>query len=115
MDVLVIGNGFDLAHGLKTSYKNFLESCTKKKLEDYTENKHSYRDYCKNNLWMKHFLKRQEELGDNWIDLENEIYDVIKFLKDLPIITGSSVVDELCPQVLSVENNDKEFSFYIRR
>ena len=25
MDVLVIGNGFDLAHGLKTSYKDFLE------------------------------------------------------------------------------------------
>ena len=27
MDILVIGNGFDLAHDLKTSYKDFLEYC----------------------------------------------------------------------------------------
>ena len=26
MDILIIGNGFDLAHGLKTSYKDFLDS-----------------------------------------------------------------------------------------
>lgn len=25
MNILVIGNGFDLAHGLSTEYKNFLE------------------------------------------------------------------------------------------
>ena len=29
MDILVIGNGFDLAHGLKTSYKDFLLACQK--------------------------------------------------------------------------------------
>lgn len=23
MDILIVGNGFDLAHGLKTSYKDF--------------------------------------------------------------------------------------------
>ena len=27
MKILVIGNGFDLAHGLPTSYKDFLEFC----------------------------------------------------------------------------------------
>ncbi len=26
MDILIIGNGFYLAHGLKTSYKDFLDS-----------------------------------------------------------------------------------------
>lgn len=25
LDILIIGNGFDLAHGLKTSYKDFLD------------------------------------------------------------------------------------------
>lgn len=30
MDILVIGNGFDLAHCLKTTYKDFLEYCNKK-------------------------------------------------------------------------------------
>lgn len=27
MDILVLGNGFDLAHGLPTGYINFLEFC----------------------------------------------------------------------------------------
>ena len=29
MNILVLGNGFDLAHGLPTSYINFLEFCEK--------------------------------------------------------------------------------------
>lgn len=51
---------------------------------------------------MKHFIQRQVELGDNWIDLENEIYNVINKIKELPIITNSGSVEKLCPQVLSV-------------
>lgn len=27
MNILVIGNGFDLAHGLPTKYEHFLEFC----------------------------------------------------------------------------------------
>lgn len=30
MDILILGNGFDLAHGLKTKYSDFLEYCKKK-------------------------------------------------------------------------------------
>ncbi|MFR2167307.1 MAG: AbiH family protein [Coprococcus sp.] len=33
MNILVLGNGFDLAHGLPTSYKDFLTFC--KKLRHY--------------------------------------------------------------------------------
>ena len=29
MNILVIGNGFDLAHGLQTTYKDFLNFCNK--------------------------------------------------------------------------------------
>ena len=29
MDILILGNGFDLAHGLKTTYKDFLDYCYK--------------------------------------------------------------------------------------
>lgn len=54
----------------------------------------SYKDYCKNNLWMKHIIQRQVELGDNWIDLENEIYNVINKIKELPIITNSGSVEK---------------------
>jgi len=28
MKILLIGNGFDLAHGLPTAYKDFLKYCT---------------------------------------------------------------------------------------
>ena len=32
MNILLIGNGFDLAHGLPTLYKNFLDFCIKAKV-----------------------------------------------------------------------------------
>jgi hypothetical protein len=30
MDILILGNGFDLAHDLNTKYKDFLISCKNK-------------------------------------------------------------------------------------
>ena len=48
MDILVIGNGFDLAHDLKTSYKDFLDCCSKKNLKDCTEGSPDYKKLCKN-------------------------------------------------------------------
>ncbi len=44
MDVLVIGNGFDLAHGLKTSYKDFLEACHKMSLQEAVDGKADYKN-----------------------------------------------------------------------
>lgn len=111
MNILVIGNGFDLAHGLKTSYKDFLEACNKMSIQDVTEGKPDYKNMCKTNLWMKHFITRQKQLGDTWIDLENEIYKVIQFIKDQTIITGSGLVDQVCPQLLSINPDVKHFNF----
>lgn len=64
MDILILGNGFDLAHGLKTRYTDFLDYWRKNNGLD--------------NVWLKHFVNRQKQLGDKWIDLEEEIYNVIK-------------------------------------
>lgn len=64
MDILILGNGFDLAHGLKTRYTDFL---------DYWK-----KDNNVENVWLKHFVNKQKYLGDKWIDLEEEIYNVIK-------------------------------------
>ena len=77
MDILILGNGFDIAHGLKTKYTDFLNYC---------KNEDKYKSFCATNIWMKHFLTRQSELGDTWIDLETEIYEVIKFIQTLPLI-----------------------------
>ena len=75
MDILVIGNGFDLAHELKTTYKDFLLACQNDKLLD------EFKDFCQTNVWLKHFITRnanfKEEFGETWIDLEKEIFKVI--------------------------------------
>ena len=74
MDILVIGNGFDLAHGLKTTYKDFLLACQNDKLPD------EFKEFCQTNVWLKHFIKRQNDIGNTWIDLEEEIFEVINHI-----------------------------------
>ena len=104
MDVLVIGNGFDLAHGLKTSYKDFLEACHKMSLQEAVEGKADYKKLCDTNLWMKHFITRQKQLGDTWIDLENEIFEVIKML------SNRYKQNSLSRKVLVVDKNNADFN-----
>lgn len=82
MDILIIGNGFDLAHGLKTSYKDFLNFCVER------NNKRipmavKYGTTFIDNIWLKHFLLRQDELGKTWIDLEEEMLTVIETLSNI--------------------------------
>lgn len=77
MDILIIGNGFDLAHELETKYTDFLNYCIKMYSINVTLGRiHNYGDFT-NNLWLRHFIM-QKQLGDNWINLEEEIYNVIK-------------------------------------
>ena len=51
--LFVIGNGFDLAHNLKTKYSDFLEYLrqiiNKDVLNEYTENEKMIQMLCKNN------------------------------------------------------------------
>ncbi|MBR1572306.1 MAG: hypothetical protein IJ655_06160 [Lachnospiraceae bacterium] len=42
MNVLIIGNGFDLAHGLKTSYMDFLQLCLLAKSENVKWNNEEF-------------------------------------------------------------------------
>lgn len=130
MKILVIGNGFDLAHGLPTSYREFLEFCKrakriftynnavsldayeKKNIEGWcmndsiknvllsafknrtpakgeanihnvvTPNKllNELYTHIDNNTWLRHFEKCQSYIGENWIDFEAEILEVIQAL-----------------------------------
>lgn len=68
MNILIIGNGFDLAHGLKTSYKDFLEYCLKLPSEN---------SFRQNNIWLETFLHDTNDNSDTWIDLETKIYDLL--------------------------------------
>ena len=104
MNILVIGNGFDLAHGFETKYSDFLDFLEfvediKTHIEDtktigkfYIKNyeeifiKNYENDenainrilsYTKNNFWIEHFKKRKNIIGERWIDFEKEISDVL--------------------------------------
>lgn len=58
MDILIIGNGFDLAHGLKTSYRDFLNYCYGKLYKPRMTYMPS--DPYYQNLWIKHFINAQK-------------------------------------------------------
>ena len=135
MNILVIGNEFDLAHGLPTKYGDFLDFIgilgfesiqnnftkitedEKKIILSKDENeKHTMENIIKGlhnkdelkkqinnilgfeeeivsqdhkrsntisykNYWVEHFFKRRNEIGENWIDFEQEIGDVLKKLE----------------------------------
>lgn len=83
MDILILGNGFDLAHDLKTKYSDFLGYCKEKYSITKNVGVDNSNNFLFENVWVKHFLNKTLE-GDNWIDLEKEIYNVIVKLSKLP-------------------------------
>lgn len=133
MNILVIGNGFDLEHDLPTSYRAFLEFCEKvRKIFTYdivnsneyyeanlknwymndtiknlllsafeessvgeipqedgtisyvvTTSNHLLNElysHIDNNAWLQYFLNCPSYIGENWIDFESEIAQVIRAL-----------------------------------
>lgn len=104
MNILVIGNGFDLAHHLKTRYADFLhfieayrkykKGLLKSDSEFYDEidnlkgrDKVHFEEICtlvQNNKWITYFLsildQREREGKTGWIDFESEISTVIQEL-----------------------------------
>lgn len=134
MNILVIGNGFDIEHGLPTKYEKFLDFCERvnriysyydggsvlnykqehifdieinKEILDilgkavdnrkmiskdaargnkYTTNNKvldEFHSYIYNNTWLEYFFKCRPDMGENWIDFENEISKVIQSLDKL--------------------------------
>lgn len=97
MNILLLGNGFDLYHKLPTAYKHFLTFIhyicegsfidEKVKLDETYLKKFTSKpdkaEPIKNlnlNLWYQYFLARYEDhliAGENWIDFESEIQRVI--------------------------------------
>ena len=104
MNILVIGNGFDLAHGLPTSYGDFLKYVEAfNRVKDSSEEMNSqYYSYFKllktsnsniyneldklisDNIWFRYFIRiyesRKQDGKDGWIDFESEISTVIQAL-----------------------------------
>jgi hypothetical protein len=112
MNILIVGNGFDLAHGLPTKYSDFLEfirvireviekgndKVNWGKLDKWIhiliqsnlsggliispESKQFWLDLVGNNIWVEYFSKNQTFVKKGWIDFESEIASVIKSLDE---------------------------------
>lgn len=110
MNILVIGNGFDLAHGLPTKYGDFLEmiQCFKSiinepnimkagGLDNIEKPIYAFLDrfileegalrvefnrLIEDNFWIEYFLENPMYQKENWIDFENEISKVVKQLNE---------------------------------
>ncbi len=111
MDILMIGNGFDIEHGLPTTYADFLQFVerfnylyTMAKIKFYTESKiedeylrfiienpetnadKALHEYLKDNIWIDHLKRAYKEHLKNkedWIDFESEISQVIQNVDEL--------------------------------
>ena len=110
MDILILGNGFDLAHKLDTKYNDFLKYCQEKYNSINSVGTNHNNNFLYNNIWVKHFLNKTLA-GDKWIDLENEIYNVITKLSKLPYFKNG-VWDERYKDILFLISKDYgEFNF----
>lgn len=110
MNILVIGNGFDIAHHLQTSYMEFLEfvesfhsiwntphimqsgglACIEKPKWRYIDNliwvnkefADEFWNMTKDNFWIKYFSKKAGKIGVKWIDFESEISRLVRLIEN---------------------------------
>lgn len=119
MKILVLGNGFDLDHNLPTSYMDFLNFCNytlnmdnpdSQYLGKLKEAQTSYIDilkncdgikdtflsFIKNNHLLTYFNNRINKQGNNWIDFEREIKNIISEFKIIEINLKQSELYSYC-------------------
>lgn len=79
-NILVIGNGFDLAHGLKTRYIDFIDYVRNKMCNDFESNNYASEIFriveMDKNGFIKYFLSYTEEIP-GWVDMERLIKRII--------------------------------------
>lgn len=100
---LILGNGFDIAHNLPTSYKDFLYICAsianvefddqydenKKEMMNrmldlfQTKYKNSFDKSISNNSWINYFFTIYKTTGKKWVDFEREIKKVCEACNSL--------------------------------
>lgn len=104
MNIIVVGNVFDLAHGLPTKYTDFLEfvkvikniletkdiNCIKysninsqiKSLieKNMPQEAEQWNNLLNNNFWIEYFFQSNMHGKENWIDFESEISKLIQSL-----------------------------------
>lgn len=145
MNILIIGNGFDIAHGLPTKYRDFLRVCETAKIAEvfWVDGKPSdsirglnklqseeIKDICSTmgydiwsefveliseNNWIEYFQFRKAVIGEDWIDLEQEIKNILEMVyeymeqsKDEKInkdIVYDTKIKKICEQYIDQEES----------
>lgn len=83
MHILIIGNGFDLAHGLPTKYTDFLQYCrdydSDSPVSEFNDLNVEFLSFIDSNLWLEYFLIHTVNMknSETWIDFEKEISEII--------------------------------------
>lgn len=104
--VFVIGNGFDLNLGLKTSYKNYMDS-------DYFKEcakTHSQNPKDCSGVNLLDYLIEKGRNKENWLDLEKELADFVMSQTGLKLKAGeldestfSALKDNLCTYLKNIK------------
>lgn len=126
MNILIIGNGFDLAHGLPTEYSDFLEflNSFKNKYYDVINNqcktdifKFLQDDISKelytlidDNLWFSYFDELNIDKG--WVDFEKEISQSVQLVDYLRTQKDYNELDEEVINLTSVQIKKLNNLFY---
>ena len=88
--ILILGNGFDLAMGRKTSYKDFLEFADKlfverdDQLDEFLKKHQIDFEKYRNNLYIQYINENKSTLGENWSNLEimiSQLAEAIDFFR----------------------------------
>lgn len=88
--ILILGNGFDLAMGRKTSYKDFLEFADKlfverdDQLDEFLKKHQINIEKYQDNLYLRYIRENRNTLGENWSNLEimiSQLAEAIDFFR----------------------------------
>lgn len=84
-NLLIVGNGFDLEHNLKTKYTDFLNKFNRYDIKTpVCINNINYN--VENNNFLIYILDRllqKKMFGDNWIDIETELKLIVEYIEKI--------------------------------
>lgn len=131
MNILMLGNGFDLAHRLPTKYTDFLDVVesfisiistphilkngglynTAKPKYQFLDRLifeeptlyNEFRKMVQNNFWIEYFGQCNSYEKENWIDFESEISKVIQIVEK-EMIDSDGIKYQLSDEILYLEN-----------
>lgn len=88
--ILILGNGFDLSMGRKTSYRDFIEFANNLFLEridhlqSFLNSNNIDIEKYKDNLYLRFINENRSTLGENWSNLEimiSNLAEAIEYFK----------------------------------